>query len=169
MVRTSCYRSVGAVIATLMLGASIEAAQAQLSLDPTVTPISGGFRYEYTVNNNTAADYSIVNINTVAQLDAIAITDFPTGFNALYDSGLGIVSFFEDTSTFAAMTSVSGFAFESPFGPGQVSFDALETLTGDMTNGVTIAAVPEPGSLALWGACGAVGLLILRRRRTPSP
>jgi hypothetical protein len=137
----------------LFLATSVFATADQVVVAPTVTPIAGGYEYAYTITNNTPDDPFIIDIPVPA--DPAAVTDLtaPLGFTAAFDSGLGLVSFLEDTNFFTS-TPQSGFFFDSPDGPGSVMFQAtlLSIDTGGLytLSGPTMApAVPEPAYLWL--------------------
>jgi len=154
----------------IFLATSVFATAAQVVVAPTVTPIAGGFEYAYTITNNTPDDAFIVDIPVPA--DPLAITDLtaPSGFTAAFDSGLGLVSFLEDTSFFTS-TPQSGFFFDSPDAPGSVTFQAtvLNLDTGLYTvSGPTMAPVPEPAYLSLCLLPVFAWMLIRRRYRLRS-
>jgi PEP-CTERM motif len=89
------------------------------------------------------------------------------GFTSLYDSGLGLVAYTEDTDFFTP-TPLSGFTYDSVFAPMPSTFDAnFAPLAGGITvtSGSTLAAVPEPGSVALFASIGAVAGFATRRKR----
>jgi hypothetical protein len=136
----------------IFLATSVFATADQIVVAPTVTPIAGGYKYAYTITNNTPDDPFILDIPVPA--DPLAITDLtaPTGFTASFDSGLGLVSFLENTDFFTS-TPTSGFFFDSPDKPSSVTFQAtvLSASTGDIytISGPTMAPVPEPAYLSL--------------------
>ena len=87
----------------------------------------------------------------------------------VYDTNLGIVTFLSDSEVFGAGTTQSGFTFDSPYAPADTMFDAL-SLNGTPFAGITQgpiqgAAVPEPGSLALFTGLSVTCLLALRRQK----
>ncbi len=152
----------------LLMATTVFAAAAEVVVAPTVTPISGGFEYAYTITNNTPDDSFLVDIPVPA--DPLAITNLtaPSGFKAAFDSGLGLVSFLEDTSFFTS-TPQSGFFFDRPEGPGQVTFQAtvVNLDSGDLytVSGATTAPVPEPAYLALSFLPVFAWMMIRRRDR----
>ena len=84
-----------------------------------------------------------------------------------YDSGLGLVSYLEDTSLFTT-APLSGFTYDSDFAPMTSTFDSnFAPLAGGITvtSGSTLAAVPEPGSVALFASMGAVAGFAARRKQ----
>ena len=97
----------------------------------------------------------------------------PAGFNAFFDPGLRELDFLEDTQSFAAGSTVSGFSFISPSAPGSAIFTALR-LDGDFTTvivqGTVLtprnapAAVPEPATMVLL-TTGLAGIAAKVRRR----
>lgn len=145
-----------------------------LVVSANVTPLSGSYRYEFTITNTllTSPDDDVVVISIVdAPMGDPLIgpsLETPPGFLALYDSGLGIVDFLEDTSNFAAGTTTSGFRFESLAAPGSGFFSTFEAFTvgGDfLTGNVQTQVVPEPGSCLVFGLVLGIGVLGQRMRR----
>ena len=100
-----------------------------------------------------AVDQSIFNLTA------------PAGFQATFDSGLGLVSFLEDSASFGSIP-VDGFSFDSFSGPGNVLFEAtlLGSANGNLyaSSGSTAAPVPEPAYS--WAIVSAVLLTVSRRR-----
>jgi len=113
------------------------------------------FSYSYAVTNNGSLDLAIVtfaglpaNPGTVMNLSA------PTGFGATYDSGLGLISFFEDADpatpqTFAPGSTTAPFTFTSFSGPGAAQFEALDA-NGNSFTGPTVAPIPEPSTVSIF-------------------
>ncbi len=148
-------------------------AQAQVGIIPTVTFSNGLYNYSYSVTNGTADTLAITTFDVRALPDAVQTPSAPTGFGIEFDSGLGLVSFFEDTDpatldTFAPGSTVSGFTFSSPYQPTLSNFEAIGVPSGQSFFGTTLAPanVPEPGTLALGATLvlGGTGLLRTRRR-----
>ena len=159
------------VLASVLLCALAlpKAADAQITLTPTITNIGGGLlRYEYSVMNTSLFDFSIISIDVIASPVAVQSLVAPTGFNAFFDPGLGQVDFVENTLNFAAGTTVSGFAFNSPFAPQLSTFTALRLdMNGNpvtITGTVMAPAIPEPATFVLFGA-GLAGLAAMKIRR----
>jgi hypothetical protein len=155
----------------LFLATSVVAAASTVVVSPTVTPIAGGYEYAYTITNNTPDDPFIIDIPVLADPSAIFDLTAPSGFTSAFDSGLGLVSFLEDSSNFTS-TPQSGFSFDSAFAPGAVTFQAtvLSSTTGGIytISGPTLgpnAAVPEPAYVSLWLLATFAGLVIYRRNR----
>ncbi len=127
------------------------AAQAQVDLNANIDFNTGtGINtYSYSVlNKGTTFDLAIVNLN-VATTSNLMNLAAPTGFEILFDPGVGIVSFFEDANgatpqTFAPGSTVGLFTFTSTLPPVPVAFDALDTNASTFT-GNTLA----PGGVAL--------------------
>jgi len=156
----------GALLCALALSAT---AHAQITLTPTITNIGGGLvRYEYTVNNTSLFDFSVISITVIAAPGAVQSLVAPTGFSAFFDPGLGQVDFVENTQNFTAGSTISGFAFNSPFGPQMSTFTALRLdMNGNpvtITGSVLAPAIPEPATFVLFGA-GLVGLAAMKIRR----
>lgn len=146
-------------------------AHAQVSINPSVSFSNGLYNYSYSVTNSTMDTLAITTFDVRALPNAVMTPTAPMGFDISFDSGLGLVSFFEDTDpntpdTFAPGSTISGFMFSSPFQPTVSNFEALDVM-GQSFLGTTLAPanVPEPGTLALGAtlAFGAVGLLRTRR------
>jgi hypothetical protein len=150
----------------LFLATSVSATADQVVVTSTVTPITGGYEYAYTITNNTADDPFIIDIPVPADPTAISDLTVPSGFTSAFDSGLGLVSFLEDTSNFTS-TPQGGFFFDSPVAPGAVTFQAtvLSSTTFDLytISSPTLAPVPEPAYLSLW-FLPVFGCLLIRRR-----
>lgn len=162
-------RLAGPLVLAGALGAlfSAGAARAQVTVTPTITRSGALYNYNYSVTNFTPNDLLVVNLNNLPKV-AGALTNFsaPAGFQITsYDPGVGIESFVADSQTFTPGLTFTGFSFSSLFAPGTVPFDA-EDIVGGMTNGTTLAPVPEAGTEVSLGA----GVLLLtlcavRRRR----
>ena len=152
----------------LFLATSVFATADSVVVAPTVTPITGGYEYAYIITNNTADDPFIIDIPVPADPMAVFDLTAPSGFTSAFDSGLGLVSFLENTSDFTS-TPQGGFFFDSPDAPGAVMFQAtvLSATTGGLytISGPTLAPVPEPAYLSLWLLPIFACLLIRRRNR----
>jgi hypothetical protein len=162
---------VGALLLTL---GTLGAADAQIIVTPTITLVSGLYHYDYSITNNTGADLFALDIavspDAAAGTQVIRNLAAPVGFTTSQDSVLGIVSFLEDTGTFST-TPQNGFMFDSPLAPASSTFTGnlvpSSTSPGPISTqgGRTRAPVtPEPGSLAVFGALAASGLLAVRRK-----
>lgn len=157
-----------AAITSLLFAACT--AQAQVSVTPTVGSSGGLFHYDYSVTNMTGNEVILVDVDVPQDPLAVQNPTAPTGFKIAFDPGLGLVSFLEDSDLFST-TPVSGFTFDSIFGPGSTPFQAtfIDPATGGLGTlpGITIGptAVPEPGSLATLAALALSGTLLLRRRK----
>jgi len=176
-----------ALLLTLLLAPG--AARAQVDLTSTVVFNAGLslFTYTYSVTKNIPVlppdpldpltvpnTLALVDLSVPALPDAVLVdpATFPTGFQIVFDSGLGLVSFLEDLDpatpqTFAPGTTVPGFTFNSRFGPGNTSFTALVLPAGNTISGSTQGpggVIPEPGTLTLLGIALSPGLLAARRR-----
>jgi len=131
-------------------------AQAEpVMVNATVTTNGALFRYNYSVTNNLSFDVSAITISVLSLPNAAQSLVAPTGFNIFFDPGLGQVDFVENTQTFAAGTTVSGFRFDSLFAPNLTSFTALALDANGspvIFGGTTLAPaapIPEPSTLLL--------------------
>jgi hypothetical protein len=168
-----CTPHLGTAAGTLALLCLTATAHTQVTITPSVSFSNGLYTYSYDVVNNTAETLAITSFEVPALPGAISSLTAPTGFDISFDSGLGLVSFFEDTDpstldSFAPGSTVSGFMFSSFYAPGVSDFEALD-VNGVSYLGTTRApVVPEPGTIALLGGMMGGGLLALRRRRRHS-
>jgi hypothetical protein len=132
---------------------------ATVTLTSNVTANGNVYHYDYTIANGTADDAFLIDIPVLANSSIVNLAA-PAGFNTAFDSGLGLVSFLEDTAMFTA-TPLGGFGFDSPNAPGTVTFAAsLLSEAGDIytISGNAIAPVPEPGFLWVFALLMAVAL-----------
>jgi hypothetical protein len=154
-----------------LLASAAFATASSIVVAPTVTPILGGYQYAYTITNNTPDDPFIIDIPVPADPADISDLTAPAGFKTAFDSGLGLVSFVEDSNYFTS-TPQSGFFFDSPVAPGTVAFQAtvLSLSAGDLytISGPTLAPVPEPAYFSFLFLPLFIGLLIQRRNRLRS-
>lgn len=159
--------SPGRVLALLALLAA-PAASAQLSVDATVEPLGGSYRYDFTVTNPGPDEYVLVSFYSAPVGDALITSTLtaPGGFLALYDDGLGIVDFLEDTSYFTAGSTAGFFSFESLSGPGSFFdvFVALDLGGNPFTGPVNVTVVPEAGTLAAGAGLALLAGAAVRRR-----
>ena len=131
----------------LLLLASSIAGATTVTVTPTVTHVGSLYKYAYSIVNDTPDDSFLIDIPVPKDPDAVLDLTAPAGFETAFDSGLGLVSFLENTSMFGS-TPAAGFSFESPDAPGAVDFDAtlLSSSSGSLYTlaGPTVAPVPEP-------------------------
>ena len=163
MKTTSLLASLSALIAPVM-------SHAALFLNGTVTPLTGSYWYEVSVQNTGPEDYVIVSIPDAPLADPLIDPSLtgPADFLTNYDDGLGYVAFVEDTDLFAAGKLFGPFSFESLAGPGQAfsTFEALTTVGDPITGPIQWVVVPEPAAATVAVALGLFsGALIWRRRR----
>ena len=137
---------------------------------PIVTQNGATFHYNYAIGNDTAFDLFLLDI---AVNGSIAITNLtaPSGFKTARDTGLGLVSFLEDSQSFGPVP-IAGFSYDSLIGPGATTFTGsllndnfeIVTMSGPTVGPVgAIVKVPEPGPTPLIGI-GVMALLLSRRR-----
>ncbi|MEJ7713584.1 MAG: hypothetical protein WKF84_27995 [Pyrinomonadaceae bacterium] len=87
-------------------------------LNSTITALSdGSYRYEYSMVNTTAFDFSAITIS-IGLGSALQNLTAPDGFTALYDpgnhdTGTGFVDFLEDSQVFTAGATFSGFSLSA--------------------------------------------------------
>lgn len=148
-------------------------AQAQVSVSDLVTQSGGLYHYDYTVINTSPADVLFIDIPVIPDPTAVQNPSAPAGYGISFNSGLGLVSFLEDTDPllnpqFFGSTPVSGFTYDSPFAPTATTFTAY-TLDPNgnlvpVTGTVVGTVVPEPSALLAYAVCAVTGALLLRRR-----
>ena len=141
---------------------------AAVTVGSNVTFNSGIYTYSYTVTNaGTTFDLATVDFPVG---EGVSVTNLiaPPGFGAIFDgSPINLVSLFEDNDavtpqTFAPNSTSAAFRYDSVFGPGIVTFSAIDA-NGDTFTGTAQSAVPESSSLMLLGTV-AIPLLAIRRR-----
>ena len=165
-----------AAAAGTLLFMTMGACQAQVIINPPVSLGVGGiWHYNYTITNTSATDDLFdVTIHTLPIPNGVTGLVTPTGFKSAFDSGLGLVDFLEDTNNFLFNVPITGFGFDSRFGPGSGVFDGnfLSAASGNIitVSGRTLApigsAVPEPGAMALFGSMAAVSGGLFARSRS---
>ncbi len=151
--------------AALLLFLSCLANAGTVTVSSTVTPVGALFQYAYSIANTTPDDAFLIDIPVSGGM--VENISTPLGFKSAYDSGLGLVSFLEDTSTFGP-TPQSGFSFDSPGRPGAGMFEAtLVNGAGALytISGTTAVPTPEPAYLPLFALLVPAVILIARRRR----
>lgn len=131
----------------------------------TFDPGSSRYTYNYSVTNMDSVDELIQVTFPVSASAALLGITAPAGFKLTYDTIGARVNFVWDDDdltmqTFAPESTVSGFSFTSPDGPGLTPFIASD-ISQDYT-GFTSAPVPEPSVLML---ALLAPLALLRRRR----
>lgn len=111
-------------------------------VDLSVTPSSGVFNYALTARNTGLVDVTLLSLVDAPPGDALINSSLftPPGFLGLYDSGLGIIDFLEDTSLFAAGTTIGGFGFSSLSGTGTyfTRFEALDVEGGLISGRINV-------------------------------
>ena len=155
----------GSTCAALAALALPTVGNAQIGIKTTVTSVGSLFHYDYTLTNNTANEIAIFTLEGLpASSNAVLNLTAPTGFQASFDSGLGLLSFIGDTKFFSPGTTSPDFVFDSPFQPRTSTFTALD-VTGTEIKGSATApsAVPEPGAVSLLAGCLFAGMGLRRR------
>lgn len=142
-------------------------ASAAVTLTPAVIFNVGTnrFTYTYSVMNAGTPDPLIQVTFPVSPSAALMGIIAPAGFKITYDTVGARVNFLQDdsdltTQSFAPGSTVPGFSFNSPVGPGAVQFVASDEFM-DFTD-TTSAPIPEPSVLVL--GLAAVPALLRRRR-----
>ncbi len=155
------------MLPALSLLALAHSASAAVTLTGTTMFDAGTnrFTYNYSVTNSASTEEIIQVTFPVSPTAALLGITAPTGFKLTYDTVGARVNFVWDDDdftmqTFAPNSTVSGFAFTSPDGPGPVQFIASD-INQDFT-GFTTAPVPEPSVMLL--GLAAVPVLLRRRR-----
>lgn len=140
-------RAIGYGVAIPCLLLAVHSARGIPIVTATVTDLSGSFQYDFTIENPGPDDIGIVSISNAPLGDLLidATLTSPAGFLASYDSGLGIVDFLEDTVSFFAGTTVSGFSFQSLSGSSR-NFSTFEafTVAGDLVFGSVASIEDQP-------------------------
>jgi hypothetical protein len=151
----------------LFLAVSALACASSISVEATVTPGSGVFHYEYSMANTTADDVLLIDIPVPADPLAVRSLTAPSGFLAAFDSGLGLVSFLDDTALFGA-TAQAGSSYDSLYVPGPVTFQGTAVTADEILHtlkGATVAPVSEPGYLAPLALLSAATLAVAHFNR----
>ena len=175
MIRHAQYKLLTGMISATCLFILPGIAHAQVST-PAVTFANGLYHYDYSITNATADDLFTVTIQVLPYNDpniqpdpnspnnpVINVTA-PAGFMASYDPVNGFVGYTEFTGIFTS-TPLNGFTYDSTFAPMSSVFEADFAVNGiTPTFGTTLAAVPEPDSVALLGAMSAAACFAMRRR-----
>lgn len=158
--------------AVVLFATSAIAAAAPITVNATVPPLGSLFHYDYSITNDTPDDAFIIDVTVPMSLTAVTNLIAPLGFQIAFDSGLGLVSFIEDSSFFTPIPTL-GFSFDSPLGPAASIFNAtvFSAASGIYNvNGPTEspAAVPEPGAAPMLAILALALPVLLRRRRNAS-
>ena len=137
-----------------------------VTVTSTVTPIGGLFQYDFSIANGTLDDLPVLDITVTPGITIEDLTA-PSGFQTAYDSGLGLVSFLENTASFGS-TPLSGFKFDSSLAPNTSTFTAtlLDLTTFDastMSGNTQGPVVPEPGMLM---PCALIVAALFWRKRS---
>lgn len=144
----------------LCLAASLCPVEAAVIVTAEVTPVSGGYSYNYTVDNTEAL--SLIEFQLRFSAPPVSVLPPPDWMSNMFASGTDtIVQWASATSEIPPASSLSGFIVVSPFAPTQQQFSVtdfdLNVISGTTT--MTVAAeqssTPEPGTSLL----AAVGFL----------
>jgi hypothetical protein len=134
----------------LFLGVSVVTTQAAVVV-PTITPVTGGFSYDYTVTNT--GDTGIIQFQVTLSSGPTSIgtpldwisTSFASGANT-------VVQWVSVTSEIPAGADLAGFVIVSALDPVSITFKVTDmdfNIASGTTSGPSVAAVPEPGTLSL--------------------
>lgn len=152
-------------------------APAQIFVDALTTPLGGSVRYDIRVRNEAAEELAIVSLLDGPVADPLIGSTLiaPLGFQASYDSGLGIVDLLGDTLTFGPGTITAGFYFQSLALPGTAfhTFEALD-IQGNLYSGriqLTPADVVVPEARTTLAGLGLASLALIQvvRNRRSNP
>ena len=164
--------SLSCVLGTLFILASAAPARATFDTSVTGTAVqqSGGFfLYTYAVTNLATSTTNVAEFDiSVLQSANLAAITTPTGFLSLYTAGDSFIQFSSTDAMFDVKPGVTvSFSFTSflppVLGPNLVrGFNADGSLASN--TGRTLAPVPEPASVVLFGAGGTLLLVVARRR-----
>jgi hypothetical protein len=140
-----------------------------LTVEGTRTVISGGFHYEFTVDNSAGPNEVLVVTLNAPPNDALLASTLagPGGFQTSYDPGLGLVDYLADTISFAVGSVISGFTFDSTASPPQffTTFTALDLEAETFTGSVAFKQAPDPGSTLFFVCLGLFALGIVQCKR----
>lgn len=134
------------------------------TVTPTATEISPGvWRYEYTLANaSTSRDDIFDFFLSFVGMPGDVVS--PTGWFSF--SGLGFIDWASNSDyEIAPGESLSGFSFESNYGPGPIVFETMDT-AWHIFSGTTVGPVSEPATILLLGS-GLAGLGAWKSRRKP--
>lgn len=138
---------------------------ATMSVDVVFTDLGSGiFRYNLVVSNTGAEDIPLLTINDAPANDSLigSSLDAPAEFFKNYDPA-GFIDFGEDTATFTAGDTFSGFSFESSAAPGTAFTDFFALTNAGESVVVTSSLIPEPTS-SLLALVGLFAGCVIRRR-----
>jgi hypothetical protein len=169
------YRStVSVVLATFaILAGAVSQVQAQVEINSTFSSDGSVYTYLFRITNNSASSLALVTAEIPLALDDVAGITSPQGFFAAFDPAFDTFDMLEDadpftTETFAPGTTVGNFTFTSANRIAPATFTAIldDGNFTPVTGNVSIVAVPELGTIALFGAgFVALGGLATRRRK----
>ena len=130
------------------------AAYAQFDLNANINFDQGIGVYTYTyavLNKSQTTELAIVNVN-VATTSNLQNLTAPTGFNTIFDPGVGIASFFPGNNlgaqqTFAPNSTTAPFTFTSTLAPVPIGINALDA-NGNAVTGSTLSAAPDASAIS---------------------
>lgn len=152
-------------------------APGQVFVEALTTPLAGSIRYDIRVRNEAAEDLALVSLLGGPIADPLIGSTLiaPLGFQAGYDSGLGIVDLIGDSLSFGTGAVTDGFSFQSLALPGTAfpTFEALDVLgtlySGRIQFSPASVVVPEAGTtIAGIGLAGLAVIQVIRSRRSQS-